>query len=205
MKTWNFIAIFLDPASKQNIKKIFPALPSDWTLYGDHITLAFNGTPNPDAEVATLQCYGAFRFCKKYVCKAYVTAFAKTDKVCALRVKLDSLENLAAISGKTYHITIGTAPGVPPKESNNIPESAWQKIVSFPVFGKVGYRLHDRTYFKEPFMGRSARIWSALQGFDFPKGELMYACRQEGAPLTESQYYKAERAARTAFVNALTK
>lgn len=205
MKTWNFIAVFLDPVSKANLRKTFTGLPSGWTWHGDHITLAFNDTPDPDKVVAMLENHGIFGYCKGYRCKAYVTAIAKTDKVCAVRVKLDLPYNLTALPEKSYHITLCTAPGVPPKESNNIPEDAWEDVAAGPVFGHIGYSLNGKVYSKTPLTGRSAKVFSALQGFDFPKGDLMLACRDAGAPITEEQYYKAEKAARKAFVEALTK
>lgn len=204
MKTWNFIAIFLDPVSKANLRKTFSGLPSDWTWHGDHITLAFNDTPDPDKQVATLENYGIFGYCRGYRCKAHVTAIARTDKVCAVRVKLDSPYNLTALPESMYHITLCTAVGIPPKESNNIPEDIWKEVTAFPVFGHVGYSLNGKVFSKRPLTGRHAKIFSALQGFDFPKGELMLACREAGAPISEEQYYKAEKAARNAFLKVLT-
>lgn len=203
MKTWNFIAVFLDPMSKANLKKTFPDLPFGWTWHGDHITLAFNNGIAPDDDVAMLENYGIFRYYKGYECKAYVTAIAKTDRVYAVRVKLDSPYNLTALPERTYHITLCTAPGVPPKESNNIPEDAWEDVVTGPVFGHIGYSLNGEVFYRKPYTGDSAKAFSVIQGFDFPKGELMLACMDAGIPVSEQQYYKAEQAMREAFVKAL--
>lgn len=205
MKTWNFIAVFLDSYSKAVLKQTFTNAPSDWTWHGDHVTLAFNDSPEPDRDVAMLENYGVFKYCKGNRCKVCITAIAKTDKVCAVRVVFETPFNLRYLSEKKYHITLCTAPGVPPKESNNIPGDAWHNIVPFSVSGHVGYSLDGAIYSKTPLTGCSVKIYSALQGFDFPKGELMLACRDAGAPISEEQYYKAEKAARKAFVEALTK
>lgn len=204
MKTWNYIAIFLDLGSKQILGKKFADIPEGWTPHCDHITLAFNNTPDPDSVVTQLDKLHVFNYCKGVHCMAFVTAVARTDKVWVVRVQMNFPSNLRSFREEPLHITLCTAPGVPPKESNNIPDKAFQDIDPVPVFGYVGYSLNKEIHRRRPLTGRNARIWSVIQSFDFPKGELMLACRDNDAPITEEEYYKAERAARKAFAETLT-
>ena len=196
MKTWNFIALFLDAASKKLLKRLY-SCPSGWTWHGDHVTLAFNNGIAPDDDVANVFFVWGFNS-KRSV---FVTDYACTDKVKAVRVKFNSPCGLI----NTYHVTLATAPGVDPKVAKDIPADAWKPERTIPLYGKIGYSLNGEIFYKKPITGDGAKVFSALQGFDFPKRELMLACREAGAPITEEQYYKAENAARKAFVEALTK
>lgn len=205
MKTWNYIAIFLDLDSKQILKKKFKDIPEGWTPHCDHITLAFNNGPDPDGVVKQLEKLHVFNYCKGAHCMAFVTAVARTDRVWVARVQVNFPSNLKSFREEPLHITLCTAPGVPPKESNNIPDKAFQDIEPVPVFGAVGYSLNGEKHTRKPLVGDNARLWSALQSFDFPKRELMNVCRDASVPITEEQYYKAEKAARKAFVDALIK
>lgn len=189
MKTWNYIALFLDAASKRLLKRLY-SCPDGWTWHGDHVTLAFNNGIAPDDDVTNTSILCGFNS-RRFV---FVTDYACTDKVKAVRVRFIN---------DTYHITLATAPGVAPKEAGNIPADAWktEKFISFS--GKIGYSLNGEVFYRKPYTGDSAKAFSVIHGFDFPKTSLMSACRQAGIPVSEQQYYKAEQAMREAFVKAL--
>lgn len=196
MKTWNFIALFLHVDAKKILKNGY-VCPPNWTWHGDRIILAVNNGISPDDNVNDVSSLWGFKTARF----VNVTGYAQTDKVKALRVEIRNNCDIIC----TYHITLATAPGVAPEEVNNIPADAWKPERTIPLYGKIGYSLNGEIFYKKPITGDGAKIFSALQGFDFPKGDLMLACRDAGAPITEEQYYKAEKAARKAFVEALTK
>ena len=194
MKTWNFIALFLDAASKELLKRLY-SCPDGWTWHGDHVTLAFNNGIAPDDDVTNISFIWGFNSRES----VFVTDYACTDKVKAVRVKFNTPCGLV----DTYHITLATAPGIAPKEARNIPADAWKTEKSILLSGRIGYSLNGKVFCRRPYTGDSAKAFSVIHGFDFPKTSLMSACRDAGIPVSEQQYYKAEQAMREAFVKAL--
>ena len=61
----------------------------------------------------------------------------------------------------TYHITLATAPGVPPKESNNIPEECWMPLDPYHRLNlscRIGYSLDRKTFYTKPDNQNNSQI-----------------------------------------------
>ena len=152
MKTWNYIAAFLSPESKETLKEHFGA-PSGWVWYGDHVTLAFNNLPDPDGRADRFDRIGAFG---THI-EARLQHMAIRHNVIAVQVTFPDSVHFKG----TYHITLATAPDVPPKESNNIPEECWMPLDSYHRLNlscRIGYSLDRQTFYTKPDNQNNSQI-----------------------------------------------
>lgn len=102
-------------------------LPEGWKLYLDHITLIHENNVTPEVWNAVSQILDNF-VCPR--CEFSVTGYAKNDAVWAFRVD-------ALTMNHTAHITVATAPGHNPVESNEIKDEDWTEVWCTDKF--VGY------------------------------------------------------------------
>jgi len=101
--------------------------PEEWKLHLDHITLVHENNVTPEVWNAICQILDNF-VCPR--CEFSVTGYAKNDSVWAFRVD-------ALTMNHTAHITIATAPGHKPVESNEIKDDEWTEVWCTEKF--VGY------------------------------------------------------------------
>jgi hypothetical protein len=109
-----YSGIFLTPSSKTQLLKLYPTTHK--TVYADHITLAYMPLEN---DLRGLQIGETVMFT--------INGYYTNDKVQAVRCEYNK---------KEYHVTISTAPAVPPKESKNISE--WIDIDHVNMYGIIG-------------------------------------------------------------------
>lgn len=93
-------------------------LPEGWKLYLDHITLIHENNVTPEVWNAVSQILNNFAFPR---CEFSITGYAKNDAVWAFRVD-------ALTMNHTAHITVATAPGHYPVESNEIKDEDWTEV-----------------------------------------------------------------------------
>jgi hypothetical protein len=111
-----YFGIFLDTESANKLKDtVADILPPDWTVYCHHCTLSF-GDPSPDPEV--------FNYIAQTL-GTMVTLDAVTLGISEEAIAVGVTGNIKA-RNETPHITVATAPGVPPVRSNAITE--WKPL-----------------------------------------------------------------------------
>jgi hypothetical protein len=97
-------------------------IPDGWTTYADHMTIQMGSCPDPSliGNEVTLE----------------VTKIGQDDKALALGV------NSTLSKNKIPHITVATAPGVKPFQSNKIEN--WKPINGFTLHGIVAECTQDK-------------------------------------------------------------
>lgn len=103
------------------------SFPENWKWHLDHITLIHENNVIPEVWNAVSQILDNFT-CPR--CEFHITGYAKNDSVWAFRVD-------ALTMNHTAHITIATAPGHYPVESNEIRDDEWTEVWCTEKF--VGY------------------------------------------------------------------
>ena len=112
-----YTALFLDNSSKQRLwSHVKEFVPQGWTKHCDHVTLQLSACP------VSLIGTGS--------CEATVVGQI-TDRVIAVKVEGEAAH---LSKNKQPHITVATAPGVPPVRSNDITE--WD-VAKFEVPEKL--------------------------------------------------------------------
>ena len=110
-KPWIYYGIFLDEKSKEELRDFLPILEG-WKVYCDHLTVVFN--KNLDLVTAS----DWIKYCESML--------GQTISLMVISVGISEKAIAVGINYKTNnrisHITIATAPGVAPVESNNIEE-----------------------------------------------------------------------------------
>ena len=107
-------------------------IPANWTRHLDHITLIHS--KNVTREVWD----AAFLILDNFICpksEFRITGYAKNDSVIALRVDTRSMNHQS-------HITVATAPGHKPVESNDIKDDEWVEVWCPEKF--VGYLVCEQ-------------------------------------------------------------
>lgn len=115
-REWLYCGVFLNNESKRQLKdeivRLFHnEIPSDWTWYCDHVTMAFNSKNNPDAQAFGEQVIA--NDLGKQI-RLTVTGVGVKNNVIAAEVTGVQSAN------KHIHITCAVAPGTKPVESNYI-------------------------------------------------------------------------------------
>jgi len=127
---WIYIGAFLDEESKQQLADhlitngIF--IPDGWTRYMHHMTICFNR--HDESSESMYDAYaGMFGQSVTLDCCYY----GITSDVIAIAVDTNMLTQ-----NSQPHVTIATAPGVPPVKSNEI--ANWKKMPSIRLSAVIG-------------------------------------------------------------------
>ncbi len=136
VKKWNYIGCFLDEESKAKLLDRYKYLiPKDWTIFAHHGTTCYNGNVETQDEN-----FERFKHLigKKVVLE--IIGVGVSDKAVAVLVR-----NLVS-DNQTKHITLATAPGVKPVESNNITDWYYHYTPVY-VTGTYGYFANGQINF----------------------------------------------------------
>lgn len=134
MEDWIYIGWFLKQDQKEKLlKALQPTIPAGWKLYVDHMTYVFN-----DGSETAKIAYEGIKDRFGEVNKLHIDAVGNNGKAIALHV----VEKNFTLN-KVPHITLATAPGVPPVESNNITE--WTPVPGKPYEVEVELRSFNKT------------------------------------------------------------
>ena len=121
---WIYYGIFFNDKTKALLfEKAKPYIPEGWKTYCHHMTIIFNDKSeekNREAEALEI-CVGNHE-------SLMVTGVGISDRAVAFSVDYETQNSVS-------HITIATAPGAKPVESNNITD--WKPIEPFYVTGIV--------------------------------------------------------------------
>lgn len=121
---WIYYGIFFNDKTKALLfEKAKPYIPEGWKTYCHHMTIIFNDKSeekNREAEALEI-CIGNHE-------SLMVTGVGISDRAVAFSVDYETQNSVS-------HITIATAPGAKPVESNNI--TNWKPIEPFYVTGIV--------------------------------------------------------------------
>lgn len=138
MKKWIYYGVFFSEQTKHAIQEYAKKMmnsyscPSDhefefqkdWKIYCDHMTLVFNnGTKEAQEDADFYENWGLGQSVS-----LMITHIGYSDRAIALQVDYKT-------ANKISHITVATAPGAKPVESNDI--TYWIKVPVFYVTGKV--------------------------------------------------------------------
>ena len=127
MKNWNYYGVFFDEATKEillNKAKDYVPIPSDWKIFCHHMTIIYNDKSQLKQNIADdLDKYVGVKQSLK------INTIGVSDNAIAFGVRDYHTQN------EHSHITVATAPGVKPVESNNIKN--WYTIKEFNVEGEL--------------------------------------------------------------------
>ena len=126
-----YTALFLDDASRDKLTDTLDDPPPGWTLYADHMTVKFGSEGVPERYLGPAQCK--------------VVGVALNDRVMAARVETD-----IPTQNDIPHITIATAPGAKPRESNDFLDSDFEEVQTFDLTGEVKPKFSDTLQKKMP-------------------------------------------------------
>ena len=126
-----YIALFLDGPSRDKLTDTLDDPPPGWTLHADHMTVKFGseGVPASYLGPATIRVVGV----------------ALNDRVMTAKVETD-----VPTQNNIPHITIATAPGAKPRESNDFSDSDFEEVQTFDLTGEVKPKFSDTLQKKMP-------------------------------------------------------
>ena len=126
-----YIALFLDGPSRDKLTDTLDDPPPGWTLHADHMTVKFGseGVPASYLGPATIRVVGV----------------ALNDRVMTAKVETD-----VPTQNSIPHITIATAPGAKPRESNDFSDSDFEEVQAFDLTGEVKPKFSDTLQKKMP-------------------------------------------------------
>ncbi len=126
-----YIALFLDDASRDKLTDTLDDPPPGWTLYADHMTVKFGSEGVPERYLGPAQCK--------------VVGVALNDRVMAARVETD-----IPTQNDIPHITIATAPGAKPRESNDFSLDDFDDVDAIVLKGEVRPEFREELQKKRP-------------------------------------------------------
>jgi len=126
-----YIALFLDGPSRDKLTDTLDDPPPGWALHADHMTVKFGSEGVPERYLGPAQCK--------------VVGVALNDRVMAARVETD-----IPTQNDIPHITIATAPGAKPRESNDFLDSDFEEVQTFDLTGEVKPKFSDTLQKKMP-------------------------------------------------------
>jgi hypothetical protein len=126
-----YTALFLDDVSRDKLTDTLDDPPPGWALHADHMTVKFGNEGVPARYLGSAQCK--------------VVGVALNDRVMAARVETD-----VPTQNAIPHITIATAPGVKPRESNDFSLDDFDDVESFQVSGEVRPKFREELQKKRP-------------------------------------------------------
>lgn len=127
MKNWIYYGVFFSEKSQEallNFAKQYVGIPDDWKLFCHHMTIIFNDKSEEKQKMA--EALDEFLGNSQSL---MITSIGVSDRAIALGVEDYVTQN------KRSHITIATAPGAKPVESNDIVN--WYKTDTFYITGKL--------------------------------------------------------------------
>lgn len=128
MKNWIYYGVFFSEKSQEallNFAKQYVGIPDDWKIFCHHMTIIFNDKSEEKQKMA--EALDEFLGNNQSL---RITSIGVSDRAIALGVEDYVTQN------EHSHITIATAPGAKPVESNNIVN--WYKTnEDFYVTGKL--------------------------------------------------------------------
>ena len=126
-----YIALFLDGRSRDKLTDILDDPPPGWTLHADHMTVKFGneGVPARYLGPATIRVVGV----------------ALNDRVMTAKVETD-----APTQNAIPHITIATAPGAKPRESNDFSLDDFDDVDPIILKGEIRPKFSDTLQKKMP-------------------------------------------------------
>ena len=126
-----YTALFLDDASRDKLTDILDDPPPGWALYADHMTLKFGSEGVPERYLGPAQLK--------------VVGVALNDRVMAARVETD-----IPAQNDIPHITIATAPGAKPSESNDFSLDDFDDVDAIVLKGEVRPKFREELQKKRP-------------------------------------------------------
>ena len=126
-----YIALFLDGPSRDKLTDILDDPPPGWTLHADHMTVKFGNEGVPASYLGPA--------------KISVVGVALNDRVMTAKVETD-----VPTQNNIPHITIATAPGAKPRESNDFSDSDFEEVQTFDLTGEVKPKFSDTLQKKMP-------------------------------------------------------
>ena len=126
-----YIALFLDDASRDKLTDTLDDPPPGWTLYADHMTVKFGSEGVPERYLGPAQCK--------------VVGVALNDRVMTARVETD-----IPAQNDIPHITIATAPGAKPHESNDFSLDDFDDVDTIVLKGEVRPKFREEIQKKRP-------------------------------------------------------
>lgn len=126
-----YIALFLDDASRDKLTDTLDDPPPGWTLYADHMTVKFGSEGVPERYLGPAQCK--------------VVGVALNDRVMTARVETD-----IPAQNDIPHITIATAPGAKPSESNDFSLDDFDDVDAIVLKGEVRPKFREELQKKRP-------------------------------------------------------
>ena len=126
-----YIALFLDGRSRDKLTDILDDPPPGWTLYADHMTVKFGSEGVPERYLGPAQCK--------------VVGVALNDRVMTARVETD-----VPTQNAIPHITIATAPGAKPRESNDFSLDDFDDVDPIILKGEIRPKFSDTLQKKMP-------------------------------------------------------
>ena len=126
-----YTALFLDDASRDKLTDILDDPPPGWALYADHMTVKFGSEGVPERYLGPAQCK--------------VVGVALNDRVMTARVETD-----IPAQNDIPHITIATAPGAKPHESNDFSLDDFDDVDAIVLKGEVRPKFREELQKKRP-------------------------------------------------------
>ena len=126
-----YIALFLDDRSRDKLTDTLDDPPPGWTLYADHMTVKFGSEGVPERYLGPAQCK--------------VVGVALNDRVMTAKVETD-----VPTQNAIPHITIATAPGAKPRESNDFSLDDFDDVDPIVLKGEVRPKFREELQKKMP-------------------------------------------------------
>ena len=126
-----YVGLILDDDSAKLLQSKMPSIPQGWTPGMHHMTIKFGREGVPSRY--------------KGRNKVKVVGLAQDDKAWAVRVETD-----VPTKNDVPHITIATAPGIKPNESNEFSIEDFKPIAPFDLEGEVKEKYSDQLQKKRP-------------------------------------------------------
>ena len=126
-----YTALFLDQQSRDKLTDTLDDPPPGWALHADHMTVKFGSEGVPERYLGPAQLK--------------VVGVALNDRVMAARVETD-----IPAQNDIPHITIATAPGAKPRESNDFSLDDFDDVDAIVLKGEVRPKFREELQKKRP-------------------------------------------------------
>lgn len=126
-RNWKYYGVFFSEKTQNTLlrfAKEYTTIPDDWKIFCHHMTIVYNDGSQERQKMAE-----AIDHFVGNSQSLMINSIGISDRAIAFGVADYETQNAHS------HITVATAPGVKPVESNNI--TKWIKIPTFYVSGKI--------------------------------------------------------------------
>ena len=126
-KNWKYYGVFFSEKTQNTLLRFAKEqvnIPDDWKIFCHHMTIVYNNGSEERQKMAD-----ALDYFVGNSQSLMINSIGVSDRAIAFGVADYVTQNAQS------HITIATAPGAKPVESNNI--TKWYKIPTFYVSGKL--------------------------------------------------------------------